>query len=68
MDTIEEEERRIFRERYIRVAKLHREIQISLGETNILTDEEIEALEKKSEDKTFRYFSTRPPRRTKEQE
>ena len=68
MDTIEEEERRIFREKFLRVAKLHREIQISLGEPKILTDEEIEALEKKAEDRRFLYFSTRPPRRTKEQE
>ena len=68
MDTIEEEERRIYREKFLRVAKQYREIQIAQGKTNILTDEEIERAEKEMEDRRFLYFSTRPPRRTKEQE
>ena len=38
------------------------------GAKNILTDEEIERAEKEMEDRRFLYFSTRPPRRTKEQE
>ena len=68
MDSIEEEERQIYREKYIRVAKLVREIQLEKGETKVQTDEEIEQEEKILEDRRFLYFSTRPPRRTKEQE
>lgn len=68
MDSIEEEERQIYREKYIRVAKLVREIQLEKGEMKVQTDEEIEQEEKILEDRRFRYFSTRPPRRTKEQE